>query len=214
MWIRKFEGNNSLKFQFQLQQRIEQWKTVNFTDIISVDTIDPTTNMSNGFGPATIQDFVAEYDADRNRFWVIVDYANYTLEKEWLSFTLDPYSHNAYPAFSPPNNVEFNPAFIGLYLSVVANNNQNANAYSAQEYALYSVSVVVTYVVTGLALFAVLTSLAFRAGKVIVFEMIAIMQLNYFALAFLDSMNPVFSGLLPLRFLAGILTFQNVEQYL
>ncbi len=75
-------------------------------------------------------------------------------------------------------------------------------------------SVVVTYIVTGLALFSILTSLVFRAGKVIVFEMIAIMQLNYFALAFLDSMNPVFSGLLPLRYLAGILTFQDVEQYL
>jgi hypothetical protein len=68
--------------------------------------------------------------------------------------------------------------------------------------------------VVGLALFAVLTSLLARKGTLITFEMITIMQINYFSLAFLDSMNPVFSGLLPLRHLAGILNFKNVEEYL
>jgi hypothetical protein len=40
------------------------------------------------------------------------------------------------------------------------------------------------------------------------------MQLTYFSLSFLDSINPVFSGLLPLRYLAGILNFKNVDDYL
>lgn len=44
--------------------------------------------------------------------------------------------------------------------------------------------------------------------------MITILQLTYFSLSFLDSFNPVFSGLLPLRYLAGILNFKNVDDYL
>ena len=40
------------------------------------------------------------------------------------------------------------------------------------------------------------------------------MQITYFSIASLDSINPVFSGLLPLRFLAGILTFRGPEEYL
>jgi hypothetical protein len=44
--------------------------------------------------------------------------------------------------------------------------------------------------------------------------MIAVFQICYFSLASLDSFNPVFSGLLPLRYLAGILTFKDIEEYL
>lgn len=44
--------------------------------------------------------------------------------------------------------------------------------------------------------------------------MITLMQLTYFSLSFLDSINPVFSGLLPLRYLAGLLNFKGVEDYL
>lgn len=44
--------------------------------------------------------------------------------------------------------------------------------------------------------------------------MITILQLTYFSLSFLDSINPVFSGLLPLRYLAGILNFKDVDDYL
>jgi hypothetical protein len=62
----------------------------------------------------------------------------------------------------------------------------------------------------GLAMLGVLTSLVFKTAKVIAFEMITIMQITYFSLAFLDSMNPVYSGMLPMRYLAGILTFQDV----
>ena len=40
------------------------------------------------------------------------------------------------------------------------------------------------------------------------------LQLTYFSLSFLDSINPVFSGLLPLRYLAGILNFKDVDDYL
>ena len=73
---------------------------------------------------------------------------------------------------------------------------------------------VVTYIVVGLAILAVLTSLAFRSGTVIVIEMITVMQVSYFSIASLDSFNPVFSGLLPLRFLAGIMNFKDIEDYL
>jgi hypothetical protein len=66
----------------------------------------------------------------------------------------------------------------------------------------------------GLALFTVLTSLVFRKGKVITFEMLTIIQICYFSLSFLDSMNPVFAGMLPLRYLTGILNFEFVENYL
>ena len=44
--------------------------------------------------------------------------------------------------------------------------------------------------------------------------MITLLQLTYFSLSFLESINPTFSGLLPLRFLAGILNFKDVEDYL
>lgn len=40
------------------------------------------------------------------------------------------------------------------------------------------------------------------------------MQITYFSLAFLNQMNPTFSALLPLRYLAGILNFKNIEDYL
>ena len=44
--------------------------------------------------------------------------------------------------------------------------------------------------------------------------MITVMQITYFSIASLDSINPVFSGLLPLRFLVGILNFRGIEEYL
>lgn len=44
--------------------------------------------------------------------------------------------------------------------------------------------------------------------------MVIILQLTYFSLSFLDSINPVFSGLLPLRYIAGILNFKDVDDYM
>ena len=99
-------------------------------------------------------------------------------------------------------------------VEVVANNNQNSNLYSEYEYGLYYISVATTYTVVALAVAAVLASLVLRAGKVVVFEMITVMQITYFSIASLDSFNPVFSGLLPLRFLVGILNFRGIEEYL
>jgi hypothetical protein len=96
----------------------------------------------------------------------------------------------------------------------VANNNQNANLYSSKIYGAYSISVTTTYAVVAIAVLTILTSLVSRAGKIITFEMVTIMQLTYFSLSFLDSINPVFSGLLPLRYLAGILNFKGVDDYL
>jgi hypothetical protein len=60
----------------------------------------------------------------------------------------------------------------------------------------------------------ILTSLIFRAGIVIAFEMLALVQLTYFSLSFLDYMNPIFSALLPLRWVTGILNFRSMEDYL
>ena len=95
-----------------------------------------------------------------------------------------------------------------------ANNNQNANLYSSAIYGAYSISITTTYAVLAVALLTIATTLIFRVGKIIAFEMITLMQLTYFSLSFLDSINPVFSGLLPLRYLAGLLNFKGVEDYL
>ena len=131
-----------------------------------------------------------------------------------LVFALYPYAHNVYPAFSAPNSIEFESPNIQVYTTVTANNNQNANYYTPQEYNLYAISMYVSYGVVGLAMVCLLTSFIFRTGKVIVLEMISLMQLTFFSLGFLDSMSPIYSGMLPLRYLAGILTFQDVESYL
>ena len=61
------------------------------------------------------------------------------------------------------------PPTISSILTVTANNNQNSNLYTEYEYGLYGVSVVTTYIVVGMAILAVLASLIFRAGKIIVF---------------------------------------------
>lgn len=157
-----------------------------------------------------IQNINVGYIESSNRFWVIFDYINYSMESTYLCFELAPYAHHTYPVFTVPNSIEYVPQSILTYLTVSANNNQNANLYSDYMYQLYSFSVVITYIVVGMAIFAVLVSFVFRAGTVITFEMITVMQITYFSIASLDSINPVFSGLLPLRYLAGILTFQNV----
>jgi hypothetical protein len=73
---------------------------------------------------------------------------------------------------------------------------------------------VATYIILGVGLITVLTSLVFRVGKVITIEMVVLTQLSYFSLAFLDYMNPIFTGLLPLRWIVGILNFRGVEEYL
>jgi hypothetical protein len=170
--------------------------------------------MSTGMISQMVSSKLVGYEPVLNRFWVIVDYMNYDMEGTRLSFELTPYAHNAYATFTPPSNVEFVPQSILCVVEVVANNNQNANLYTDYEYGLYGVSVVTTYIVLGLTGLAILGSLLARAGKVVVFEMVAVLQITYFSLASLDSINPVFSGLLPLRYLAGILNFQNIEEYL
>jgi hypothetical protein len=83
-------------------------------------------------------------------------------------FALYPYAHNVYPAFSAPNSIEFNSPSIEVYTTAVANNNQNANFYTPQEYNLYAISMYVSYGVVGLATLCLLTSIVFRTGKVII----------------------------------------------
>lgn len=161
-----------------------------------------------------ISSYSASYSVANNRFSVIVNYQNYSMEKQYLSFTLNPYDNNMYPAFTPPSNIEFFPPYINCIIQVQANNNQNANLYSSAIYGAYSISITTTYAVLAVALLTIATSLVFRVGKIITFEMITLMQLTYFSLSFLDSINPVFSGLLPLRYLAGLLNFKGVEDYL
>jgi len=213
VWIRKYEGNNSLKFEFQINQEIDEWANVDFNSILTIDQVD-STNMSTGLISNMIDSYSVEYIPKNNRFWVILNYINYDMEGTTISFEIRPYDHNAYPAFTTPNNVEFFPPSIKCIISVIANNNQNSNLYTDYEYGLYNVSVITTYIVVGMAILAILASIVFRAGKIIVFEMVTVFQICYFSIASLDSINPVFTGLLPLRYLAGILNFQDIEEYL
>lgn len=161
-----------------------------------------------------ISAYSVDYIPSLNRFSVVIDYKNYDLQQEYLSFTLDPYSSGTYPAFTPPSNVEFLPPLIQDYVVIIPNNNQNAKYYSDQIYSVYSLSVKITYAVLGFSTLIVISSLAFRTGKVIAFQMLTIIQISYFSMSFLDQMNPAFSALLPLRYLAGILNFNNVQDYL
>lgn len=214
VWTRKFEGNNSLKFMFKLDQQIGEWANVDFRAVLSLNQLDKNTKIPTGKISQMVEQYWAGYLQDRNRFWVILDYTGCDMEQQLLSFELAPYAHHAYKTFTPPNNIEYNPAPITTTVTVQANNNQNANLYSPYTYSLYSLSIVVTYIVVGMAAVALLASLVFRKGFIIALEMIVVMQITYFSLASLDSINPVFSGLLPLRYLAGILTFDGVEEYL
>ena len=186
---------------------------MDFRAILALDQVD-TANLSTGRINQMVSGYYAGYKADWNRFWVIVDYIDYDMEETTLSFELAPYTHNTYPAFSVPSNTEFVPSTILTIVTVLANNNQNSNLYSDYEYNLYYISVITTYIVVGLAILAVIGSLIFRVGKIITFEMITVMQITFFSIASLDSINPVFSGLLPLRFLVGILNFRGIEEYL
>ena len=47
-WIRKIEGQNTLKFMLKLEQDIQEWKNVNFTEVTDFDLVDPITNISTG----------------------------------------------------------------------------------------------------------------------------------------------------------------------
>ena len=71
-------------------------------------------------------------------------------------------------------------------------------------------SVITSYTIVTLAILALLLSFIFRAGRIIVLEMIFVIQITYFSLPFIDSMNVAFSGMLSLRYLAGVLTFQDI----
>lgn len=85
----------------------------------------PTGNITS-----MVQYYDAGYIKDSNRFWVIIDYVGVDMENQWISFELTPYAHNAYKAFTPPNNIEYNPTIIIVTVEIKANNNQNANLYS------------------------------------------------------------------------------------
>ena len=71
-------------------------------------------------------------------------------------------------------------------------------------------TIYVSYAVVGLAVLALLTAVVFRSSMVMAVEMISVMQITYFSVGFLDSMNPIYSGMLALRYLTGILTFNDV----
>jgi len=104
VWIRKFEGNNSLKFEFRLDQQIDQWATVDFQSCLTIDEVD-LANLTTGLIGQKVETYSAGYKQEGNRFWVIIDYVNHDMEEARLSFELRPYKHNAYPAFTVPNNV-------------------------------------------------------------------------------------------------------------
>lgn len=116
-----------------------------------------------------ISSYSASYISSSNRFSVVVNYQNYSMEKQYLSFTLYPYENNIYPAFTPPSNIEFFPPYINCVVQVQANNNQNANLYSSAIYGAYSISITTTYAVLAVALLTIATTLIFRVGKIITF---------------------------------------------
>ena len=85
VWIRKFEGNNSLKFEFSLDQDTNQWASVDFNTILTIDQVD-SANLSTGLISQMVSGSHAEYKAGWGRFWVIIDYVNYDMEETTLSF--------------------------------------------------------------------------------------------------------------------------------
>jgi hypothetical protein len=131
------------------------------------------------------------------------------LQNKNLLFNFNPYKDNS-TTFSPPADSKFIPQNYSSTVTVIPDNNQQPDFYTEHEYGLYSVSVVLTYSLVGLGVTGLVIAILFRTGTLIVIELITIMQITYFSLTFLDSMNPVFSGLLPFRFLAGLLTFKNI----
>jgi hypothetical protein len=78
---------------------------VDFTSILQIDTVDPITNFSTGFGTTLISYYSATYSSSKNRFSVMLDYQNGSMEDLYLSFVLNPYANHNYPAFTPPVNV-------------------------------------------------------------------------------------------------------------
>ena len=131
------------------------------------------------------------------------------LQNKNLVFSFNPYKDNS-TTFSPPPGSSFVGQQYSSSVTVIPDNNQQADFYTDQEYGLYSVSVLLTYSLLGLGVAGLILAILFRTGTLIVIELITIMQITYFSLTFLDSMNPVYSGLLPFRYLAGLLTFKNI----
>lgn len=80
MWIRKLEGQNTLKILFQLGQAIDEWRSVNFTTILSIDVVDPSTYISTGMVNEMISAYSVDYIPSLNRFSVVIDYKNYDLQ--------------------------------------------------------------------------------------------------------------------------------------
>ncbi len=68
--------------------------------------------------------------------------------------------------------------------------------------------------IVAMASLALLTALIFRKGKIIVLEMIFLIQIAYFSLGYVTSFSPIVAGLLPLRWLTGIFSFSDVESHL
>jgi hypothetical protein len=64
---------------FQLDQSIQQWSTVDFTSILSIDNVDSTTNFSTGLTQSMITSYSSTYYSATNRFSVLFDYQTYNM---------------------------------------------------------------------------------------------------------------------------------------
>ena len=136
------------------------------------------------------------------------------MEEQYVSFQLLPFRGGIYPAFTAPTSIEFFPPYIRVVAQVVANNNQNSQVYSEAVYGAYGASRSTTWAILCIASVITGLSLVFRVGKVLTVEMLMVLQFTYFSLAFLDAMNPVFSGPLPLRYVTTILPVHHIEAFL
>lgn len=116
---------------FQIDKYINEWSKVNFTDILSINSVDTSTHFSIGIQAKMIKNYQAEYINDINRFTVTIDYDTYDMQNQYISFEIDPYSGRQYPSFTVPFNTEFTPPLIQTLVQIIPNNNQNAKVYSS-----------------------------------------------------------------------------------
>lgn len=159
-----------------------------------------------------ISSYTVTYDSSSNRLYVVLDYSQYDIQNQYLMVSLHPYDSGTNPGFVLPP--EITSPIIRNRIVVSPDNNQIANYYSDTYYNLYTISIYTTYGVAGAALLLLFISIVARVGKVIAVEMMLIFQLTYFSLSFLSWMNPIYAGLLPLRYVAGIVNFKTVDTYL
>lgn len=130
VWIRKLEGVNTLKCLFQLEQLIYHYRFMNFSKLVDVEYNDPNSTRLLATSDL-IQSYSAQYDAETNRYFVLIYYL-VGLQDKNLVFKFNPYKDNTSSTFSPPAGSSFTPQEFNLNVTVIPDNNQQANFYTEQ----------------------------------------------------------------------------------